>query len=54
VVRAGTYYYRRAGYTKGLMLHISEATYEKLRRRAFREERSLQKTVRLIIEKALK
>jgi len=50
----GTDYYRKAGFVKALTLHLTEALYEKLRRRAFDERTSLQLAARAALEKGLK
>ena len=46
----GRFFYKRAGLTKVLVIHLSPALYERIRRLAEKEERSLQVTARRILE----
>jgi hypothetical protein len=52
--KAGFSFYKRKGLEKALLIHLSKETHQKLRRRAFMDELSIQKTVRRIIEEAVR
>jgi hypothetical protein len=52
--RSGFSFYKEKGLEKALLIHLSKETHKKLRRRAFMNELSIQKTVRQIIDEAVK
>ena len=52
--RSGFGFYKGKGLGKALLIHLSVETHKKLRHRAFMKELSIQKTVRHIIEEAVK
>lgn len=52
--KSGYGFYKRKGLEKALLIHLSKETHKKLRRRAFMDELSIQKTVRHILEEAVK
>jgi hypothetical protein len=47
---AGMHYYRKAGFTKSVLLHLSPEIYKQLVALAKKEERSIQITARRILE----
>ena len=47
----GDTYYKKAGLTKPILIHVSPGLHAKLLKLAEKEERSLQVTVRRILEK---
>jgi predicted transcriptional regulator len=49
--RRGDVYYKKLGLTKPLLIHVSPELHGKLSKLADAEERSLQVTVRRILEK---
>ncbi len=52
--KSGFTYYKKKGLEKALLIHLSKETHRKLRRRAYMKELSIQRTVRGIIEEAVK
>ena len=52
--KSGYGFYKKQGLEKALLIHLSKDTHKKLRRRAFMHELSIQKTVRHILEEAVK
>lgn len=52
--RSGFTFYKKKGLEKALLIHLSKETHRKVRRRAYMNELSIQKTVRQIIEDAVK
>lgn len=52
--KRGDLYYKKAGLTKPIVLHVSPAIHGQLLKVAEAEERSLQVTVRRILEDYLK
>jgi hypothetical protein len=49
--RRGDTFYKKAGFTKPILLHVSQMLHAKLTKMAEMEERSLQVTLRRILEK---
>ena len=52
--KSGYGFYKKKGLEKALLIHLSRETHKKLRRKAFMHELSIQKTVRQILEEAVK
>jgi predicted DNA-binding protein len=46
----GRFFYKRAGLTKVLVIHLTPELYERIRSLAEKEERSLQVTARRLLE----
>ena len=51
-VKRGDTVYKQKGYTKPILVHVDEKTHARLKAIAGREDRSLQVTVRRILEHA--
>ena len=54
IKQSGFSFYKKKGLQKALLIHLSAETHKKLRHRAFMKELSIQKTVRQIIDDAVK
>lgn len=52
--KEGFSFYKKKGLEKALLIHLTKETHKKLRHRAFMNDLSIQKTVRTIIEDAVK
>ena len=52
--KRGDLYYKKAGLTKPILIHVSPSVHGQLSKLAEEEERSLQITVRRILEDHLK
>jgi predicted HicB family RNase H-like nuclease len=52
-IRRGDVSYKKAGFTKPILVHVSPGTHARLMKIAEKEERSLQITVRRILEEYL-
>lgn len=50
----GFSFYKKKGLEKALLIHLSKETHKRLRHKAFLSELSIQKTVRQIIDEAVK
>ena len=52
--REGFSFYKKKGLEKAILIHLSKETHKRLRHRAFMGELSIQRTVRNILEDAVK